>query len=285
MPDRFDPNRRDFEPYGLSFSHWQPTPMTRPNRHNEIELNYILSAPLTYIIGGRKLTIEPGKIAMFWAAIPHQTVEPVYDDIYYVSTIPLSMFLDFRLGEELVQAVLHGHMLEADMDSIVSAADSRFDTWISDLRSQNTSLKQAAILELQALLLRFENSVRKQLKSTGESPLPAFQQTEVSAVEQMAAYIALHHAEPLTVDEISSSVNLASGYAMTLFRKVFGQTMMESLLEHRLAHAQRLLISSNEQIISIAFLAGFGSLSRFNTVFKQYCRCSPSQYRKQHYLS
>ena len=285
MPERFDPDRRDFEPYGLSFTHWQPTPMTRPNRYNEIELNYVLTAPLTYLIGGRKLTVEPGQLAMFWAAIPHQTVEPVYDDIYYVTTIPLSMFLDFQLGEALVQALLHGHVLKAEIDAVASVADSRFETWVTDLQSQNSLRRQAAVLELRALLMRFENAVRRQLNSTSESPVVSLQQTEVSAVEQMAAFIALHHAEPLTVDEISNAVGLASGYAMTIYKKVFGQTMMESLLEHRLAHAQRLLINSNDQILSIAFAAGFGSLSRFNTVFKQHCGCSPRQYRQQHFVA
>ncbi|QDU51639.1 helix-turn-helix domain-containing protein [Gimesia panareensis] len=284
MPERFNPHRKDFEPYGLSFTHWQSTPMTRPNRHNEIELNYVLTAPLTYLIGGRKLTVEPGQIAMFWAAIPHQTVEPVYDDIYYVSTIPLSMFLEFQLGESLVQALLHGHVLEAEISAVISEPESRFETWISDLQSRSGTLKGAAILELRALLMRFEHTVRRQLNLTSESPLVSLQQTEVSAVEQMAAFIALHHAEPLTVDEISSAAGLASGYAMTIYKKVFGQTMMESLLEHRLAHAQRLLINSNDQILSIAFAAGFGSLSRFNTVFKQHCGCSPRQYRKQHFV-
>jgi hypothetical protein len=39
MDQRFDTNRSDFEPYGLSVTRWQPTSMNRTDRHNEIELN------------------------------------------------------------------------------------------------------------------------------------------------------------------------------------------------------------------------------------------------------
>jgi len=54
MDHRFDTNRSDFEPYGLSVTRWQPTPMNRTDRHNEIELNCVLTEPVIFQIGGRR---------------------------------------------------------------------------------------------------------------------------------------------------------------------------------------------------------------------------------------
>ena len=38
-PLSFDPSRPDFAPYGLTCVHWRPSPMRRPDHHNEVELN------------------------------------------------------------------------------------------------------------------------------------------------------------------------------------------------------------------------------------------------------
>ncbi len=282
MAQRFDPNRNDFEPYGLSVTHWQPTPMNRADRHNEIELNFVLTEPVTFQIGGRRVIVPPGRLMVFWAAIPHQLVMPVSEEIYYVATIPLNMFLRFELPEAMVQAALNGHVLTANIEAVLLAAESRFDTWIADLKSKESLRRQATILELQSLMLRIWSVTNLPNERLEAPSMKSLNQSDVTAVERIAAYLALHYTEPLTVGQISDAVGLASGYAMTLFRKVFGQTMMENLLDHRLTHAQRLLISGDEQILTIAYESGFGSLSRFNTVFKQHCNCSPRQYRKLH---
>jgi len=68
---QFDPNRPDFAPYGFTCVRWNPSPMRRPDHHNEIELNMLGSGWLTYLLGGRKVRIEAGHLSVFWAAIPH----------------------------------------------------------------------------------------------------------------------------------------------------------------------------------------------------------------------
>ncbi|MEP4683531.1 MAG: helix-turn-helix domain-containing protein [Rhodopirellula bahusiensis] len=42
-----------------------------------------------------------------------------------------------------------------------------------------------------------------------------------------------------------------------------------------------MLISSNDQIIDIAFAAGFDSLSRFNRAFKEVTSMTPRGFRKE----
>ncbi len=282
MQQRFDPNRRDFEPYGLSVTRWQPTPMNRTDRHNEIELNLVLKQPVTFQVGGRRITVPPSRTIVFWAAIPHQLVAPVCDEFYYVVTIPLSTFLRFDVPQPFKQAILSGCVLEADLPQVLPAAVSQLDAWIDAIGSSNETLRQATILEIQALCLRVAAVAALPSEDHKSKTLSAVNQVDVSAIERIAAYLALHYTEPLTIDQISAQVGLASGYAMSLFKRVLGQTIMENLLDHRLAHAQKLLVSTDRPILAIAFDSGFGSLSRFNTAFKRKCGCSPRAYRKQH---
>src|SRR3954467_14852731 len=107
----FDDSRRDFEPYGFTCQRWTPTRMRRPDRHNEIELNLLQSGSLTYLLGGRKAIVPAGRLAAFWAAIPHQIVEARGTADYFVATIPLARFLQCEFPEHFVQPVLHGQIV------------------------------------------------------------------------------------------------------------------------------------------------------------------------------
>jgi len=71
----FDPQRADFAPYGFTCVRWRPSVMTRPDRHNEIEINLLRSGALTYLLGGRKVRIEAQRLSVFWAAMPHQILQ------------------------------------------------------------------------------------------------------------------------------------------------------------------------------------------------------------------
>ena len=55
----FDPSRPDFLPYGLRCDQWRAVLMKRPDRHNEIEVNFLEKGSLTYLLAGRKVTVNP----------------------------------------------------------------------------------------------------------------------------------------------------------------------------------------------------------------------------------
>ncbi len=108
---RFDPTRPDFSPYGFSCVRWTPTTMPRCDRHNEIELNLLETGRLTYLMGGQKVTVPAGRLIAFWAGIPHQILDFESLTDYFVLTIPLAWFLQWRLPDRLTQPILRGRMI------------------------------------------------------------------------------------------------------------------------------------------------------------------------------
>jgi AraC-like DNA-binding protein len=106
----------------------------------------------------------------------------------------------------------------------------------------------------------------------------------LNKVEQMACFIAQNYTEKLTVDQIGAAVKLHPNYAMSLFQKTFGTTLISYLTQHRISHAQRLLATTAQTVTEIAFESGFLSISRFNDAFRRACGCSPREYRKSHEL-
>ena len=247
--------------------------MPRASRHNEIEVNLLRSGSLTYLLGGRRTTIKAGRLAVFWAAIPHQIVDFDGEQPYFVVTLPLSGFLTTGLDLTFVNRVLKGELV---IDSAPDACDElKFQQWERELRESDPRSERAVWLEVQARLLRFARAVSKQRKARYPEPI-------LSRADQLACYIARHYHEPLTSEQIAAASGLHANYAMNLFRRAFGTTMSTFITQHRISHAQRLLVTTDEAILSIAFAAGFQSLSRFNEAFKAVCGCSPRQYRRQH---
>jgi hypothetical protein len=66
----FEATRPDLAPYGFTCEVWEPVPMPRADRHNELELNLVDRGSLTYLPGGRSATVRARRLSAFWAATP-----------------------------------------------------------------------------------------------------------------------------------------------------------------------------------------------------------------------
>ena len=285
-PVSFDPDRPDFAPYGLTCVHWRPSPMRRPDHHNEIELNFLESGTVTYLLGGRKTVVDSGRLSAFWAAIPHQIIDFGRATSYFVVTIPLQWFLQWRLPEHFVQPLLQGLLVsEPTTDRAVS--DSQlFAHWEEDLPHAGAELQKAVLLEMQARLVRLALNLPVRPKPPARrGRLATVSDSGLNKVEQMACFIAQNYTESLTVQQIGEHVKLHPNYAMNLFQKTFGTTLINYLTQHRISHAQRLLATTDDLIADVAFNSGFNSISRFNDAFRRTCGNSPREYRRSHLLN
>ena len=284
--ETFDPGRPDFAPYGFTCVRWHPMPMQRPDRHNEIEMNFLETGWVTYLIGGRKIRIDAGQLSAFWAALPHQIVDCGDEPEYFVATLPLSWFLQCKLPEPFVHALLSGR-IATEHDPLRARADAQFfAAWEMDLKRDlkkpRPGLMKAVLLEMEARLLRMALSVKSQSPKNKSRRSVIIGEGGFNKVEQMARLIAQRYTEPLTIDSIGRAVNLHPNYAMSLFRKAFGMTLVDYLTQHRISHAQRLLATTDQKVLRIAFDSGFGSMSRFSEAFQSICHCSPREYRRRH---
>lgn len=272
----FDPARPDMTPYGFSCTLWTPTRMPRSDRHNEVELNFLERGRLVYLLGGRKVEVRAGALTAFWACVPHQIRAFEGVDRYYVMTIPLTWFLQWRLCKRLAHGILNGEVLA---DASRSTTDPElFAEWTDDLASPSRERHRACALEVEARITRLASS----LATPGRADSPGTHvgpEVGLSYAEKMAGFVALHYRRAISVEEIAASVGLHPNYAMTLFQEAFGTTLVKHLTQHRLHHAQRLLAVSDDKATEIAFACGFGSVSRFYESFGQAFGCTPRQFR------
>jgi AraC-like DNA-binding protein len=278
----FDSGRRDFTPYGFTCEIWEPRQMPRPDRHDEIEVNFLDRGTLTYLIGGERVVVHPRRVTVFWAAVPHQIVAVDRATFYYVVTVPFGWVLQWGLPEQLMTALTQGQIV-VDSNADRAKLDQRlFEQWHEDVELAPEANRQIVVLELRARLLRLANSVmdsRPPLKAVAEATSPRLQ-TNLEKAETMACFVARNYTSRIQIKDIAECVALHPDYAATLFRKTFGTTLNALMTRHRVAHAQRKLVTSDDRIVNIAQDSGFDSLSRFNRAFKQLAGTTPRDYRK-----
>ena len=292
----FDSRRTEFMPYGFTCGQWMPERMKRPDRHNEIELNLVLEGEIVYLFGGETVTLRSGQLGVFWASIPHQILSFDGNAPYFVATLPLPWFLAGGFPAGVVQHLLNGALLVESIAGRKRLDEELFRQWTKDLEQPDATRKQIARVEIEARLHRLAQDTELQRPMTGQkftsSDFSEHKQkptglgtTSVEKVERMAYFIARNYTQRLTVEQIAQNVDLHPNYAMELFRKTLGTTLIDYIQHHRVTHAQRLLVTSDDSILEVALRSGFNSLSRFNVAFKARSGRTPSAYRRNHRLS
>lgn len=271
----FDETRNEFKPYGLTCELWTPSLMGRPDRHNEIEINYFPEGNITYLFQKERRTIPANRLALFWGLMPHQIVHYEGTAPYYVCTIPFSLFLEWKLPASFVSRILKGEVV---LDA--SAENARYDEfllrkWIDDIDKTNS--EEVILLEMRARLNRLSHN----LSTEKDSNQPTIDSNEINHVERIALYIGQNYRDTIEASDIGVAAGLHPDYANSIFKKAFGLTLSEYIIEERISHAQRKLITTDNTIASIAFECGFNSISWFNACFKKMNGCTPKEFRNR----
>ena len=263
------------EEYPSSLSCWQGRAfaMDRAHRHDDLEVNLVSEAALTYLSGDSVVRIRPGEAALFWAAVPHRLID--CPDNWRARVrwlhIPLSTVLGWGLPSEAISRLLGGvPLLAPGVEYPDSAAFAR---WSADLAGGSGALREAALLEVEAGVRRLLRYARPTDDDTESAPA-------VRHVATMARFVADSYHRPITAADVAASAHLHPNYAMTLFRQVLGLTIRGYITQRRLAEAQRLLLTTDATTSRIAVETGFGSASRFYEIFTRRYGRPPGEYRR-----
>jgi len=285
---------RTVEQAALGFRAWagRTGGMRHAHRHSDLELNYVRNGRMRYLIGGRLVTLPVRRLCVLWGSLPHQSTESRANPEMIWVTAPLAWVLALDLPEPLIERLLTEGLA---VDPVERAGDeAMLQQWINDLERlaragtaadcPEPEAHRVMRSELEARLRRLASDMadpRAGAINPPEQPARAAGGRTLAAVQRIAAYINEHYQAPLTVDQIAEAARLNPQYAMTVFRQHLGLTLNQYLTRQRIAHAQRLLLTSRHSVLEIGLHSGFGSNSRFHEAFKQATGVSPARFRRQ----
>ncbi len=248
--------------HGFSADQVAPRVGISSHRHDEIELNLPEGGTVTYRFGGEPVLLQPGRLAVFWAGRVHSITACSALRLTWI-TIPISMWLDWRLPDPLGSAVLAGQMVMAPR---AEAGDpARFAAWCADL-DQGGTVVQAAGLEIHARLLR--------LAGAGGTVRRVADQ---DAAGRVARLLVARFTERLTIRDLAGVADLHPHHLNRAFRLAFGTTVHAYLTGLRLAEAKRLL-AEGVAARDAGLAAGFGSTAAFYASFTAKFGMSPGKW-------
>src|ERR1700685_1037021 len=99
------------------------------------------------------------------------------------------------------------------------------------------------------------------------------------------AYIALNLHTKIRVLDLARVVRFAPHRFDRVFKKTFKCSPHQYVIRKRIAHAQRLLLESDDKLSEIATACGFRSQSHLSNLFRRMLGQSPGKWRRDHSTS
>lgn len=145
-----------------------------------------------------------------------------------------------------------------------------------------TSGEDGYELELEILFFRMLLFLYKIKPTNGAAPV--FSRQDLCCLKEMLAYIDRHFPQPILLADISGAGRISQSKCFELFSRFIGQTPNTCLTMRRLKESQELLSHTDLTMGQIADRVGFSGSSYFAERFRQYFRCTPTEYRRIHKL-
>ena len=269
---------------GVRTLHGSPNLMQSYHQHDEVELNFVESGSMTYLLGGTKRTVPEKTLAVFWATYPHQVISVSPQPTFYYLSFPLAYLLRWNLNRHMVTALLNGDLVLDQNPENQWLDMSLFPRWHSDITAGTTGLSGILTLELEARIRRIvwnpNGSLNRDMVDASSEQLSP-SSGDLTKLETITRFIAENYSQSIDAALIAEQVSLHPKYVMRLFRKNLNMTVGEYVTQHRMSHAQKLLATTDLKIVHIAFESGFGSVSQFYELFQKRFGKSPSQFKKE----
>ena len=241
--------------------------------HREPELVYVMSGKAECVINGEEQTLDKGEVVLLNSEDVH-LVRPLEDS----SCSLLFVIFSLEYIKQFKNAV-DGLLFDIDSVSGIKERVGGLLGKISDSYGNNSAyvsmLQIAYVNQIYYLLLEHCVCYRRLPNSSG---IP---KRDFSYAKTAISYINENYSREITLDEISSIVNLSPSYFSKYFKKVTQTSFSEYLANLRLEKAIRDMLDNNTSVSAAALKNGFANVKSFITQCKKVYNCTPAQYKKR----
>lgn len=260
--------------------------------HHEYEIYFFCGGDCKYLISNRIYDLEPGDIILLDGKTlhkPNPKIERTYTRsmLHFsptwlaelVSVLGIPNLLDpfKKLNNCLIRTGYNesGQFVDNKMKKI-AGLQAQLHEEMQRTGTVNKLLEVELKLELVQLLLKIYQMSQQELAHVSSKKT----EKEVHA-EAIASWINDHYREKISLDRISTELNLSKYYTSHVFKEVTGFTVMEYVMGCRLHQVKYLLeMEPDLTLAQISNSTGFESVAHFSRFFKEKTGKTPSQYRK-----
>lgn len=104
--------------------------------------------------------------------------------------------------------------------------------------------------------------------------------SDSNLMDQICEYIKEHIEDDLSLESLSNHFYLSQAHFSRLFKRKTGVTLVDYIVNEKIAHAKILLSNPAIKVYEVAERIGYKSVPHFNRQFKNYTGMTPNEYRK-----
>ncbi len=243
---------------GLDFTH--PSDFAYNDRYHDWWLLIHTKTPAvfheedkSYVIPANSAVLFPPKMAAVYSAS---------GDVYCDS------FIRFATDETFVteSKLPFGKPISLRMPETV---ETLFNILATEHYMGTEAKQRSIILLMRLIMLKLSESVNNEDLSELEREL-----------NNLRYEIQIRPAYQWTVSEMAQRLHISTGYLQAMYKKQFGISCMQDVLQKRLELAKDFLVTSSHRVQQISSMCGYQSSEHFCRQFKEATGVSPSAYRE-----
>lgn len=282
-----DPVRKRFDssafPFSLVYKDTKSSQSELPDHvHDWYELVYVYRGKGTFFIdqtfydmGQGDLFVIPGNT--IHRAFPDKE-DPVTSTAIFFSPIlvqPASLGDGFSYlhGFELCKE-RKSYKFEHNLPQQVTI-DAGIESMHAELQTKSVGYRHAILLQLQQLLLLSIRELEPGFSQHADPPAfgPIW-------MKETLRYIEDHLSDDIGLAALSQIVSVTPAHFSRVFKQRIGMNVSEYITTKRIVRAKELLLTTDDNISSIAERCGFESLPHFHRMFKRMLGMTPAAYRR-----
>lgn len=241
--------------------------------HDTLEVSAFEGGSATMLYGGRAMTVEPDRLVVHWGMLPHQVRERAPGTRVVGVHVPLPWMLEWHLPGRLMAHILGMRLLVEPVRTSPCGDLEILRDWHRLVTEDAPRAADIVLLELRARLLRME--VPEDAAADGGRAIRLSSQAPFS---RALHYIMEHYSEPLQMAAVARIAGIGSRHLTRIFRAHTGYSVIEYVMRLRIAHAQRLLATTDMKVIDVMESSGFSCATQFYAKFRDCVGCSPRDY-------
>lgn len=258
--------------------------------HDEYELDIVRDGSAIYTIGEEEVILNTGDAILIKSNVFH-SIAPIGNSFAIISLIfsPKLLFPNVTSTSSLYylepvtenpskyflfgQSSKKGRAVISYIDEIIELNLSKSFGYELLTKSEMCQLWYLIIKDLPRIPKPEKNEIR-------ESKITLDDQRIKDAI----SFIHQNYTDPITLDDIAASIHISKSECCRLFKRSINIPPIEYLMHYRITQACDIMIKSQKNDESIAYLAtmvGFNSASYFNKIFKEYIGCTPTEFKRK----
>lgn len=248
--------------------------------HPELEFVFIEKGTAEFLIGGSRYVLGAGTGIFINSQVIHR-FESTESTI-----IPNIVFSPSLLSpeESLIYKKYIQPVLESPLECLIFSYNNPKQKEILDTLVSIFAIQEPGnICEIKTVgrLLELWGMVYENIGIIENIPAPQSSVRTQAQLQIMMQYIHKNYPYQISLDDIARTVSLSKSSILNIFNQNIHTSPIKYLVNYRLKRAAKLLITTEDNISSIARDTGFENTGYFCRKFKEVFQLTPSGYRKK----